>query len=123
MIINDTLNQPLALAIYAILGVIFGIIYAANYFACTFILKSKIYRHLSQVIYVIAYAIIFFAVTYKYFDFALKLYQLAICIIITIGTSAALYLPVKKKKRTISDKCNIIISKVQQSKAVKRFKK
>lgn len=123
MILSDTLNQPLALAIYAILGVVFGLIYSANYFVTTFIIKSMLYRHITQVFYVLIYSVCFFVITYVFFDYSLKLYQPAVCIIFTVGTSVLLYLPVKRWKTLITAKCNNIVDKINQSKLAIKFKK
>ena len=123
MILGDTLNQPLALAIFAILGTVFGIVYSANNFICGFVFKNPFYRHITQVIYVILYATIFFALSYKYFDYALKIYQLAICLFFTVTTSILLFLPIKKYRRKITVSCDKLINKIAQSKLVQRFKK
>ena len=123
MILTDTLNQPKALAIYALLGVIFGILYTLNYFTCAFMIKSKVYRHISQVLYVALYSLTFFAVTYAYFDYDLKIYHLLICLFFTTLTFTLLYLPIRKHSIVITDKCNALKSKVSSSKLVKRFKK
>lgn len=123
MILSDTLNQPMALAIYAIFGVAFGILYSANYFLSTFIIKSPLYRHLTQVLYVLMYSACFFIITYAFFDYSLKLYQLAICVVFTFGTSALLYLPLKHWKLAIANKCETFVNNIMQSKLAKRFKK
>ena len=123
MILSDTLNQPFALAIYAIIGIIFGIMYSANNFACSFLIKSKIFRHITQVGYVLLYSISYFAVTYKYFDYEIKIYQLIISMTFTVGTSLLLYLPIKRHRKVITDKCDAFADKVQHSKLARKFKK
>ncbi len=50
MILTDTLNQPLALAIYATLGIIFGIIYMLNSFICAYLIKSALYTRIANFI-------------------------------------------------------------------------
>ena len=123
MILTDALNQPKALAIYAILGVIFGILYLINYFACAYLIKSRIYRHVSQALYVLLYGIIFFAVTYSFFDYALKIYHVAISLFFTSLIAIALYLPIRKRNSALTEKCNAFRTKISQSKLAKRFKK
>ena len=123
MILSDTLNQPQALAIYALLGVIFGIIYSVNAFVCSFVIKNPLYRHLSQSIYVVLYGITFFSVTFTHFQYDLKIYHLIICLFITVLTSVALYLPIRKRRSSIATKCDAIKVKVGQSKLIKKFKR
>lgn len=123
MILSDTLNQPLALAIYAILGIIFGIIFMLNAFICAYLIKSALYRHISQTLYAFLYGIAFFLITYSYFNYDLKIYHILICSFFTILMSIALYLPIKKHHKLLLTRCNAFKTKVAQSKIVKRFKK
>ena len=123
MILSDTLNQPLALAIYALFGSILGIIYMLNYFTCAFLIKSPLYRHISQSLYVITYGLAFFCVTFAYFDYDLKIYHLIISTIFTALVSIALYAPIRKRHSIITTKCDAFKSKVSQSRLIKRFKK
>lgn len=123
MMLSDTANQPLALAIYAILGAIFGIIYALNAFACAYLIKSALYRHISQSVYVLLYGLSFFLTTYAYFDYDLKIYHVLICLFFTALTSSLLYLPIKKHNKAIATKCNALKLRIAQSKIVKKFKK
>ena len=123
MILTDTLNQPLALAIYATLGIIFGIIYMLNSFICAYLINSALYRHVSQTLYAILYGLTFFLITFLYFDYDLKIYHILICSVFTFLTSIALYLPMKKRHQLLQTKCNAFKTKVAQSKIVKRFKK
>ena len=123
MILSDTVNQPKVLAIYSILGIVFGILHVLNAFTCAYLVKNPFYRHVSQVIYVLIYGITFFLVTYLYFDYDLKIYHVLICIISTILTSMALYLPIRKRNKTIDKKCNALRLRISQSKLVKKFKK
>ena len=123
MILSDTANQPLALAIYALMGAIMGIIYTLNSFTCSFLVKNPLYRHISQSLYVILYGLTFFAVTFAYFDYDLKIYHILICAIFTVLTSIVLYLPIKKRYSLIMAKCNVLKCKLAQSRIVKRFKK
>ena len=123
MILSDTLNQPLALAIYALLGVIFGVIFTLNSFICAFLIKNQLYRHVSQSLYVILYGLALFAVTYSYFDYDLKIYHVVICALFTVLISIVLYLPIKKRHALISTKCDAFKAKLSKSRFVKRFKK
>ena len=123
MILSDKLNQPLALAVYALFGVVFGIIYMLNYFICAFLIKNPLYRHISQCLYVFLYGLTFFGVTLKHFDYDLKIYHLIICVFLTALVSAVLYLPIKKRHNLIMNKCDAFKSKISQSGLVKRFKK
>lgn len=123
MILSDTLNQPLALAIYATLGTIFGIIFMLNAFACAYLIKSQIYRHVSQCIYALLYGFTFFLVTLLYFDYDLKIYHILICLFFTTLTSTLLYLPIRKHNSLLLTKGNAIRSKIAQSKIIKKFKK
>ena len=123
MILSDTLNQPKALAIYAILGVIFGFIYALNYFACAYIIKSPIFRHVSQTLYVVAYGAAFFLTTYAYFDYDLKIYHALICLFFTTLAAIALYLLIRKHNTTLTVRCNALRTRISQSKLAKKFKK
>ena len=123
MILTDTLNQPKALAIYTVLGIIFGIFLMLNVFTCKYLIKSPYYRHISQTLYVFIYGLVFFAVTYTCFDYDLKIYHLLISAFFTALTSLILYLPIKRHDKTIATKCNAFRLKVSQSKAIQRFKK
>ena len=123
MILSDTLNQPQALAVYAILGVTFGIIYMLNAFLCSFLIKSPVYRHASQCLFVILYGITFFGITFTRFHYDLKIYHLVICAFFTVLTSLALYLPIRKHRSSITTKCDAFKAKIEQSKLVKKFKK
>ena len=123
MILSDTLNQPLALAIYALLGVILGIIYMLNYFVCAFLVKNPIYRHISQSLYVILYGLAFFGITFSYFDYDLKIYHFIISVLLTVFTSIVIYVPIKKHHSIIMAKSDAFKGKMSQSKLVKRFKK
>ena len=91
MILSDSLNQPLALAVYAIMGTVLGVVYTINSFTCAFLFKNALYRHVSQGLYVILYGVIFFFVTFTYFDYDLKIYQLIISTFFTVLVSIALY--------------------------------
>ena len=123
MILSDTLNQPLALGIYALIGVLFGIIFMLNAFACAYLIKSALYRHISQTIYAFIYGLVFFLVTLSYFNYDLKIYHVLICLFFTTLTSIALYLPMKKYNSIFLTKGNAVRTKIAQSKIVKRFKK
>ncbi|MDE7190984.1 MAG: hypothetical protein K2O35_00700 [Clostridia bacterium] len=123
MILSDTLNQPLALAIYAALGTIFGIIFILNAFACAYLIRNPIYRHVSQCIYTLLYGFTFFLVTLSYFDYDLKIYHILICLFFTTLTSTLLYLPIRKHNSSLLTKGNAIRSKIAQSKIIKKFKK
>ena len=123
MILSDTLNQPKALAIYALLGVMFGLIYTLNAFSCAFLIKSPLYRHISQSLYVILYGITFFGVTFAYFHYNLKIYHLVICTFFTALTSLALYMPIRKHRSSIVTRCDAFKNRIEQSKLVKKFKK
>ena len=123
MILTDSLTQPLALAIYALLGLIMGVLYTLNYVACAFILKGKLYRHLSQSLFVILYGLAFFCVTLMRFDYDLKIYHLLISIITTTITSTLLYLPIRSHHSLITAKFDAVKGKLSQSKLVKRIKK
>ena len=123
MILSDTLNQPRALAIFALFGVIFGIIFMLNAFLCSYLIKNAIYRHASQCLYVFSYGLAFFFIALAYFDYDLKFYHLLICIFFTIITSIALYLPIRRHRNGIMTKCDALKIRIAQSKLVKRFKK
>lgn len=123
MILSDTLNQPLALAVYALLGAIFGIIFMLNAFVCAYLIKSVIYRHVSQTVYAFIYGLSFFFVTYSYFNYDLKIYHILISAFFTVLTSIALYLPIRKHNSVLLTKCNAFRTKISQSKIIKRFKK
>ena len=123
MILTDTLNQPKALAIYALLGVIFGILHLFNNFVCAYIIKTPIFRHISQVLYVLLYGLTFFLVTYAYFDYDLKIYHVLISLLFTTLTAIALYLPIRKHNATLTQRCNAFRMRISQSKLAKRFKK
>ncbi len=123
MILSDTLNQPKALAIYALLGAIFGILYMLNLFTCAYLIKSKVYRHISQVLYVLLYGLTCFLVTYAFFDYDLKIYHILICLFMTTLIAIMIYLPIKKRDSVITEKCDVLRTRVSQSKLVKRFKK
>ena len=123
MILSDTLNQPLALAIYALLGIIFGIIYTLNFFVCAFMIKNSVYRHISQGLYVVLYGVAIFLVTFIHFSYDLKVYHLIICSLFSVLVSTALYLPIKKHRSVIMTKCDTFKRKLAQSRLVKRFKK
>lgn len=123
MILSDTLNQPLALAIYMLLGAIFGIIYMLNAFLCSFIIKNNIYRHISQSLYALLYGLTFFLVTLSKFSYNLKIYHILICVFFTVLTSLALFLPIKKHRDRIMTRCDALRSRVAQSKLARKFKK
>ena len=123
MILTDTINQPKALLIYAILGVTLGILYMLNYFTCAYLIKSQIYRHTTQALYVFVYGIAFFCVTYVYFDYDLKIYHALISLFFTILVAMLLYLPILKHKDALTEKCDNARTKVLQSKLAKRVKK
>ena len=123
MILSDTLKQPLALAIYASFGIIFGLVYSVNALACSFLIKKAIYRHISQCLYVLLYGIVFFAITLTQFNYDLKIYHFIISAFFTILTSLTLYLPIRKHQSSIKAKCDALKIKIAQSKIVKRFKK
>ena len=123
MILSDTLNQPQALAIFALLGVIFGVIYTLNAFLCSFLIKNPLYRHISQSLYVILYGMTFFGVTLKHFQYDLRIYHIIICIFFTVLTSFALYLPIRKRRSLIMTKCDAFKTRIEQSKLIKKFKK
>lgn len=123
MILSDTLNQPLALAIYALLGIVFGIFFMLNAFACTYLIKSAIYRHVSQCIFVLLYGATFFLITLARFNYSLKMYHILICLFFTALTSILIYLPIRKHNSVLLTKCDALRTKIAQSKVVKRFKK
>lgn len=123
MILSDTANQPKALAIYSILGIIFGIIYILNAFTCAYLIKNPFYRHVSQVFYVLLYSFTFFIITFVYFEYDLKIYHVVISLFFTALISIAIYLPIRKHSAIITDKCNSLRLRVSQSKLVKKFKK
>ena len=123
MILTDTLNQPKALAIYAILGATFGVLHAINNFTCAYLIKNAIYRHVSQSLYAIVYGLSVFCATYVCFDYSLKVYHVLISLFFTALTSIVLYLPVKKHSEAITQKCNVFRTKIAQSKFVTGFKK
>lgn len=123
MILTDTSNQPLALAIFAALGVIMGILYTLNYISCSFIFKNAIYRHTTQVGYVVLYTFAFFLTTYFAFDYSLKIYQISICIFFTLITFLPIYLLIKRHRLALTAKFDKLIYKVSQSKIVKRMKR
>ncbi len=123
MILSDTLNQPLALAIYTSFGIIFGLIYSVNALACAFFVKKAIYRHISQCLYVLLYGAVFFVITFTQFNYDLKIYHFIISAFFTALTSLALYLLTRKHQRSINAKCDAIKIKIAQSKIVKKFKK
>ena len=123
MILTDTLNQPKALAIYAILGIVFGILHVANNFVCSFLIKSQVFRHISQALYALLYGLTFFLVTYAYFDYDLKIYHVLISLFFTTLTAIALYLPIRKHYATLTERCNVLRTRMSQSKLAAKFKK
>lgn len=123
MILTDTLNQPKALAIYALMGIIFGVLHVLNNFVCTYIIKTPIFRHISQVLYVSLYGLTFFFVTYAYFDYDLKIYHVLICLLFTALAAIALYMPIRKHNDVLTQRCNAFRMRISQSKLAKKFKK
>ena len=123
MILSDTLTQPKALAIYALLGAIFGTLYALNYFTCAYLIKNRIYRHTSQVLYALIYGLSFFFTTYIFFDYDLKIYHILICLLLTAIVSTLLYLPIRKHNDALTARCDKLRTKILQSKLVSKFKK
>lgn len=123
MILSDSLSQPYALLFFSILGIAFGILYMSNYFLCTFLIKSAVYRHLSQSIYVITYAVAVFLCLLCKFDYNIHVYHIFITVSATVLTSVSIYFPIYKYNGLITQKCNTFKQSVSQSKIIKKLKK
>lgn len=123
MILSQSLTQPYALLIFSLLGLIFGIIYMLNWFLCAFLIKSRLYRHISQTVYVLLYGLCFFVCVLIKFEYDLHLYFVLISLCSTILSSALIYIPIRHKRKIITEKCSDFRRKVAQSKLAQRIKK
>ena len=52
MILSESVSQPYALAVFAILGATMGALYACIYFTAEFIVKKEFSRHTANIIFV-----------------------------------------------------------------------
>ena len=123
MILSDVLAQPYALLIFSILGIALGVLYTLNWFTCAFLVKKALYRHVTQVLYVLVYGVCLFACTLQTFGYYMRAYYLYIAIFATAATSILLYIPIRKKRKIITEKCTAFTQKLSQSKFVKKLKK
>ena len=123
MILSQSLTQPYALLVFALLGIAFGILYMSNWFLCAFLIKSQIYRHISQIVYALIYGISFFLCIMVKFEYNLHLYHFAITICATIAVSILIYIPIRKNRNNITEKCDNFKKKIAQSKLAQRIKK
>lgn len=123
MILSQSLTQPYALMVLSLMGAIFGLLYMLNWFFCAFLIKSQIYRHISQSLFVLVYGICFFVCMAIKFEYNLHIYHLVIAICATIAISALIYIPIRKNRANITEKCSKFTQKVSQSKLAQRIKK
>ena len=123
MILSQSLTQPYALLVFSLLGATFGILYMLNWFFCAFLIKSQIYRHVSQSLYVLVYGLCFFLCVAVKFQYNLHLYHVIISLCATIALSALIYIPIRKYRSNITEKCSNFKQKVSQSKLAQRIKK
>ncbi|MDE6189688.1 MAG: hypothetical protein K2G37_05335 [Clostridia bacterium] len=123
MILSDTLAQPYALLIFSILGITFGALYALNWFVCAFLVKKAIYRHVTQVLYVLLYGASLFLCTLFKFGYYMRVYYLYIAIFATAATSILIYIPIRKYRRIITEKCTAFMHKLSNSKLAQKIKK
>lgn len=123
MILSQSLTQPYALLVFSLLGATFGVLYMLNWFFCAFLIKSQIYRHISQSLYVFVYGVCFLLFIAIKFEYNLHLYHLVIAICATIAVAALIYIPIRKYRSNITEKCSNFKQKVSQSKFAQRIKK
>lgn len=123
MILSDSLSQPYALLVFSLVGLAFGALYMLNWFVCSFLIKSGIYRHLSQILYTLLYgACIFFCVLTK-FEYNIHSYYLFIALFASLAIGFAIYIPLRKYRSAITEKCTAFTQKISQSEFVKKLKK
>ena len=123
MILSEVLAQPYALLIFSLLGIAFGVVYSLNWFVCAFLVKKQLYRHVTQVLYVLLYGVCLFFCTLNTFGYFMRAYYLYICIFATTATSILCYIPIRKRRKIISKKCNALMQKLAQSKLIQKLKK
>ncbi len=123
MILSQSFTQPYALLVFSLLGLIFGIIYMLNWFLCAFLIKSRLYRHISQCVYVLCYGISFFLCALIKFEYNLHVYFFAISVCATALISALIYIPVRNHRKNITEKCSNFRNKIAKSKFAQRIKK
>ena len=123
MILSQSLTQPYALLVFSLLGMIFGIIYMLNWFLCAFLIKSRLYRHISQSIYVLLYGLCFFLCVLFKFEYNLHLYFFIISLCATTIISALIFIPIRNHRNNITQKCLNFRNKLAQSKLAQKIKK
>ncbi|MDE7078648.1 MAG: hypothetical protein K2O95_00855 [Clostridia bacterium] len=123
MILSQSLTQPYALLVFSLLGISFGVIYMLNWFFCAFMIKSRIYRHISQILYALVYGICFFLCVGVKFQYNLHIYHFSIAIFTTIVAAIIIYIPIRKKRNVITEKCAVWKQKISKSKLAQKIKK
>lgn len=123
MILSQSLSQPYALAVFALTGASMGIVYGIAYLTAEFWIKKEVFRHIVNVLYIAAYALIFAAIEINIFDYNLHAYHFFVAIASSVLTALALYIPMKAYREKIANKCDKAIEKIRSSKSFKRFTK
>lgn len=123
MILSESVPQPYALAVFAILGATMGALYACIYFTAEFIVKKEFFRHTANIIFVCVYAALFVLCEIKFFDYNLHAYHFVIAFSASGIIMAGLWLLMRLYREKLEKKCNAAIEKIRSGKHYKRFTK